>query len=53
MKSKHSHRSFIRADVLHRQGYPQEIIDRMVGPQRLSTKVQYATKIKEFQKWPL
>ena len=51
MKSKHSHRSFVRSDVLKNQGYPQEIIDRMVGPQRPSTKLQYATKVKEFQKW--
>ena len=50
-KSRSKHKSFVRKDVLTTQGYSSEIVKRICGPQRDSTKSQYSFKVKEFHRW--
>ena len=43
-KPRHKHKSFVRKDRLKNQGYSSEIVKRICGPQRDSTKNQYSIK---------
>ena len=48
-KSKSAKKSFVREEVLIRQGYSPGVAKRISAPQRESTQKQYAWRVKEFQ----
>ena len=50
-KPRHNHKSFVRKDRLKNQGYSSEIVKRICGPQRDSTRKQYSIKVREFHRW--
>ena len=50
-KPRHKRKSFVRKDRLKTQGYSSEIVKRICGPQRDSTKSQYSLKVREFHRW--
>ena len=50
-KPRYKRKSFVRKDRLKTQGYSSEIVKRICGPQRDSTKSQYSLKVREFHRW--